>query len=172
MSVAAIAVLLLNLTSPTAERAAETRVTVSMVAVEASNEERAVQEAGNGSAKRYDPALDKPTRAALADLPYNSFRRIGADSAKARFGEEVRLDIDDTYTLCVKPLSRDHNGLIRAKAWIEEQGNDEDKDKDGQKTASRKVLDTTVRAVPGDRLLLGGPNLDNGVLVVALTLAE
>jgi hypothetical protein len=164
MSLTATAVVFLfSLGIPGDKPAAETTVSVSMVAVQATNEPRDVREANAGAAKQYGAGLDGATRAALADLPYNTFKKIGEGSARAKLSEEVRLRIDDTYTLCAKPLSQERNGMIRAEVWIEERSADRPDD-------VRKVLSTKVKAVPGDKVILGGPEMGAGVLVVALTI--
>jgi hypothetical protein len=145
---------------------------MSMIAIEATNEKapdlRESYVAGptpGQNQKRFGPGLDAATCSALKDLPYNSFRRIGDANAKADYNQEARLTINETYTLCIQPLSKDNAGLIRAKLWIEERRQD-------PKEPVRKVLMTTVKAVPGDKIILGGPNLKKGDLVVALTLKD
>ncbi|MDX9973696.1 MAG: hypothetical protein RBU21_11990 [FCB group bacterium] len=161
MNLAAAFVLLIALVGPT-DKPATGAIAVTMVAVEATDD------AGEANAKRekhFSADLDVPTCNALKELPYTNFRKIAAGSTKTDFEREARLRIDDTYTLCVAPLSKDEKGLIRTKVWIEERREDAD-----AKEPVRKALVTTVKAVSGDKMILGGLKLKKGDLVVALTL--
>lgn len=161
MNLAAAVVLLLALVGP-ADKPPTGAIAVTMVAMEATGE---ADEAHAKAEKHFSADLDEPTCNALKELPYTSFRKIAGASAKTDFEKEARLEIDNTYTLCVAPLSKDAKGLIRAKAWIEERREDAD-----AKEPVRKALVTTVKAVSGDKIILGGLRLKNGLLVVALTL--
>lgn len=139
--------------------ASATSYAIGMVAVEAR------EEGGGGKGKDFDPSLDAATRTALGELNFKSFKKISSGKATAKQGQEVAIKIDSRYTLYVTPQSQESGGQIRTSFRIEERREEKGK------VTKRNALSSTVLVVPGDKVILGGPKLAEGELVVVLTLA-
>lgn len=142
--------------------AAGDAVAVAMVAIQATNENG--DEAGSQrKMKSYDRALTASTREALErrKLPFDTFRHLGTEKSSAAYGQEAKLRINDRYTLFVSPSAKSPDGRIQTKIRIETQ--------DGE--SSKNAVTTIVKAVPGDPLILAGLKLDEGELVVVLTIS-
>lgn len=134
-----------------------TDVSVNMIAVKATKV--------GSAAKTYDAGLDE-VRDTLADLEYDTFRKVKITKAQGPYNQEFELPVNDRYTLYVTPLSKEASGRIRVSTRIEDKK---------QETASKNpinALQATSSLVPGDKLCLGGPHLDDGKLVIVLTVAE
>lgn len=142
-----------------ADQALEHPVTISMVAVHATNENRPNNE------KYFEPGLES-IRSALDNLPFDSFRKVKSDRQKASAEEEAKFVVNDRYSLSVTPLTGDSEGRVRVKVWITEKV-----EEDG-KTVTQKALDTTTAIVPGKHLLLGGLPMDGGRLAILLTVEK
>ena len=155
MSLAGLTIFLVALVG-NADQALDKPVTISMVAVQATNENRPDKE------KFFEPSLD-PIRSSLDTLPFDTFRKVKSDRGQVSAKEEAKFKINDRYTLSVTPLSGDTEGRVRVKVWITEKV-----EKDG-KTVTRKALDSTSAVVPGKHLLLGGLPMDGGQLAILLT---
>jgi hypothetical protein len=132
-------------------------VTISMVAVQATNENRPEGE------KFFEPGLES-IRSSLENLPFDTYRKVKSDQARVSAKDEAQFTINERYTLSVTPLSGDTEGRVRVKVWITEKF-----EKDG-KSITRKALDTTSAIVPGKHLLLGGLPMDGGQLAILLTI--
>jgi len=139
-----------------AEQTLEKPVTISMVAVQATNENRPEKE------KYFEPGLES-IRSALDNLPFDTFKKVKSNSRKVSAHEEAKFEINARYTLFVTPLSEDAEGRVRVKVWITEKV-----EKDG-KTTTQKALETTSAVVPGKHLLLGGLPINGGRLAILLT---
>ena len=143
----------------TAEETATKNVTVKMFAVQATFDERAKE-------RSYDSDL-KAVKDSLFELKdYNTFRKIEIASESGPFGKEMSLKIDDRYTLYVTPINRDKVGRIRLKTRIEEKVEGKPTDNPINALSAESCL------VPNDKLLLGGPKLDTGKLVIVLTVVS
>jgi hypothetical protein len=134
-------------------------VTISMVAVQATNENRPARE------KYFEPGLES-IRSSLESLPFDTYRKVKSDRARVSAKDEAKFAINERYTLSVTPLSGDTEGRVRVKVWIAEKI-----EKDG-KSITRKALDTTSAIVPGKHLLLGGLPMDGGQLAILLTIEK
>jgi hypothetical protein len=131
-------------------------VTVKMYAVEASFVKEAKE-------KTYDSDL-KAIKDTLFELnDYNTFRKIEITSENGTFGKEMALKINARYTLYVTPIERDTNGRIRLNTRIEEKAQGRPTDNPINALSAQSCL------VPNDKLLLGGPTLNSGKLVIVLT---
>ena len=160
MSVACLAILAMALGGPTDKEAAQSSVRFEMVAVAATdNPERRKDE------KRFDPALDGATKTALAKLPYNTFTKIASGKAATTYDREVSIDINEAYTLYLTPLDKGLLGRIRIKIRIAARDSE-------QGGAKKDALRVTLRAVPKDKIVLGGPRLKEGDLALVLTVSE
>ena len=127
----------------------------------------AVQAVYEGAKDRYcDPALED-VRESLDELEdYDTFRKIKILQATGPYNKEFELPINDEYTLFVTPLEEDSSGRVRLETRIVEAV-------DGRETENPiNALRATSSLVPGDRLLLGGPKLERGKLVLVLTVEE
>ena len=152
MSVAGLAIFLAALAGG-ADQPLEHPVTISMVAVQATKEGRPAGE------KSFGPGLEN-FRSSLKDLPFDTFKKVKSDKTSATANKEARFTITDRYTLSVTPLAGDSEGRVRVKVWVEEKV-----EREGKKI-TRKAVDTTAALVPGEHLLLGGPSMDEGRLVI------
>lgn len=140
-------------------------INVNVVVVEASNDipEGAANSPNEPPNKKYfGPGLDA-VKSALANLKYRSFRKLGAQKLVAERDQETTMRIDAKYTLGVTLLDQDTLGRFRVKARIEE------KVRKGDKVIKRNALLTTTALAPGKHLVLGGPKLEKGQLVLVLT---
>ena len=166
-------------------------VKVSMVAVQAIRKppSKDVEDVSDGlkkvdekekRVKRFGMGLDT-VRPALEDLDFDEFRKVAVAKAMAKPGQEVRLAIDRRYTLYVKPLARDNKGRIRITARVEElvRKKPESKARRGirrrekdKKLVHRQALSLTSAVARDKPLRLGGFKLDEGELVVILTVGE
>lgn len=129
-------------------------VNVSVVAVQASKEDRAEP--------MFDAGLDS-VRDALKDLPYDTFKKLASTNVSAPFEKDTSVTLTSKYTLYVTPSSKEENGQIRMTLRVEMPS----KDPQGKPV---NVLSTTVSATPGKQLVLRGLKLDagEGVVVIAI----
>ena len=158
MSLGFIAVVLassLVAAEPRAPDNAAVVVSVDMVAVRATKEDR--------PSTYFEKGLER-IKEAVAELSFDTYRMIKASRAKAESGKETVLPIDATYSLSVQPLSRDTKGRIRLRVRVQ-------KVPRGLRRDPVNVLESTVVAVPGDQFKVGGLRLDKGELVIILSAA-
>lgn len=137
------------------ETVPSTPVTVSMVAVQATNE---------GRAKKFVAPELRKVRHAIIGLDYDTFNRVREERKSVPYGRESEFAINARYTLYVTPLSRAPDGRIRIKARIVML----------PRRAGREAIDalnTTLIMVPGKHLNLGGMKLDLGELIVVMSLS-
>ena len=125
-------------------------VQISVVAIQALNEQRA--------SKHFGPGLDR-VRKAVSGLDYDSFYKVRSADVPAPYGEETKIFINNQYALFLSPVSRGPDGRIRIKARITM--------KVKEKTV--KALDTTLTMAPGGHLNLGGLRLERGELIVVIS---
>lgn len=131
-------------------------VTVSMVAVQATNEGR--------KEKFFGPGLEEVYKAVIG-LDYDTFHRVKATEVRAPYNRETKLFINDRYTLYVKPVEQGEDGRIRLQTRIT--------------IAPKKgigdpinALNTTLAIAPGKHLNLGGLRLAEGELIVVLSVKD
>ncbi|PCJ65105.1 MAG: hypothetical protein COA73_03015 [Candidatus Hydrogenedentota bacterium] len=130
-------------------------ISVSMVAVQASNEGRSVKYFGEGLQK---------VRSAIGGLDYDTFSKLTSIDTTIPLNEETKFRINEHYSLYLTPMSIDGQGRIRMRARLTITSRDKDK--------TVNALDTVLTMAPGKHLNLGGLRLDNGELVVVLTARE
>lgn len=157
MSLVGLALVLTVLSGQSDQKAAVEKVSVAMVAVEARNVP------SEGKTKTYGKGIASDYQAAFSRLPYNSFTLLKSDKGSAEYGKEVRLAVDDTYTLCVTPVGKERNGSIRVEIRMEEKKGD---------APPRNAVKSTSIVVPGDKLLLRVPKAKEGELVIALCVKD
>ena len=138
------------------ENAPPPPVTISMVAVQATVEHR--------PAKLFEVGLDQ-VRGALADLPFDTFRRINQASVSAPFHKETPIDINARYRLHITPLEREPGGHVRVQARIEMAPKDPAR-------PPINAITTTFVIGPGKQCRLGGLRVHHGELVVVISLVR
>ena len=131
-----------------------TPVTVTMIALQASDESRPY----------FDPQLNT-IRHTLADVKRNTFRKITSRQTAAPYEKDTKLAINSRYALYVTPLSKEADGRVRAKVRITLAPRE-----GGGKPIN--AVDTTLVIVPGNYVKIRGLKLDQGELVVLLTVSE
>lgn len=134
------------------EKAAAQTVNVAMVAVEARREGKSTQSFG--------PGLEG-VRKALTGLAFDTFSRVQSAELPCRYGEEQRIIINQKYTLYITPVSQMDDGRVRLRARITQVS------RDGSQTVN--ALDTTLQIKPGTHLNLGGLKLDQGELILVMS---
>lgn len=118
----------------------------------------------NREEPHFDAAL-RDVRNALDHLGYDTYRYLTSGSIRADYGQEAELELTDRYTLHVTPLSKERDGRVRAEIRVTKERDERDEDGNPIKV---NALRTTSRLVPGDELLLGAFDLDQGDLVIVL----
>lgn len=134
------------------ERVPADPVSVSMVAVQATRENRATISFG--------PGLETVQRA-LTGLDFNTFTRVQSAEVPSAYGKEQAIIINQKYTLYITPVSQQDDGRVRLRARITAVT------KDGKQTVN--ALETTLQIKPGTYLNLGGLRLDAGELILVLS---
>ena len=145
-------ILVLLLTAATGAAVASESVSLSMVAVQASNESR--------GAKFFGPGLDTVKRA-IRSLNYDTYTRITSTDTSIPFHKETKLYIDEQYTLHLKPVSIDDQGRVRMQARLTMK-------REGQPEPIN-ALETTLTMAQDKHLNLGGLKLKKGDLIVVLS---
>ncbi len=132
-------------------------VRVDVVAVQALNKEH--------PGKQYERGLEA-VKAALDDLPYNTYRRLDAMSVRAPFNEETIVSLTDRHRLYLRPLSQEPNRHVRLNVRLHMTR----KPEGGR--APVNAINTTVIAGLGRQIKLRGVKLDEGELIVVITLLK
>lgn len=128
-------------------------VEFSMVAVKASNV--------GVSPKQFGAGLGK-VKSAIQSLSYDTFEKISSSNATIPFGEKTEFFINQKYTLVVEPTAVDERGRIRMNTVVMMKSDRED----GKLV---KALDTVLVMAPDKHLNLGGLKLEDGDLIVVLS---
>ena len=147
-----------------AERVASAgRVTVSCMAVRATKEGREERFVDRAVLEIQDVVVDKDTRR------YDTYRFLWRGNATIAYEEEASLRINERYTIFVTPLSEDRQGRIRVEVRVEEQPEPRSR-RDGEARPEPVIaVRATSMLVPGNHLKLDGLNLDEGKMIIALT---
>jgi hypothetical protein len=111
--------------------------------------------------KVFDEALEE-IAPCLAPLPYDTFRTVKSKSGTVQPQKEAVVAVTDSYTLHVVVLAEDSQGRLRVHVWVEESVTK------GEKTETRKAVDTTSAVAPGKHLVLRGLALPKGELIIVL----
>ncbi len=110
-----------------------------------------------------DAAIPKRCHGALKPLRYDAYFKLQTADMPLPFNREQEIYLTKKYSLNVTPIDHDAQGRVRLRARIMIKSED-------PKTPPKKALDTTVAMVRGKPFNLGGLKVDNGVLIVVLTL--
>lgn len=116
------------------------------------------------SPKHFDPGLE-PIESAVADLPFDTYRKAQVTRQPIPYKSETRLSIDARYTLFVTPRAKEQDGRIRLDIRVES----------APKNPQAKpiiALSTRLMACPGKKTRLGGFKLDRGELVIVLAAGQ
>ncbi len=133
--------------------AGEEPVSMSVWAVQATQE--------GHSPKQFEAGLES-IRGAVADLPFDTYRKVQALTQTLPAGQETRVAIDARYTLFLKPLDTDPEGRIRLEVRVEL----------APKAPQDKpvtALSTRLALAPGKQAKVGGFKLEQGELVIVLS---
>lgn len=152
MSLAGLTVLLISLVG--VDDVAQTGpVQISMVAVQATSEGR--------SQKYFSPGLKPEIRRSVSGLNYDTFSKLQEGSIPVPFNEEAKFYINEKYTLYITPLTVTGDDRVRMKARITVVSREKGK--------TVNALDTTLTMARNSRLNLGGLRLDDGELIVVIS---
>ncbi len=154
-------------------------VTVEIVAVQASREAPAKPPAASPAKpqdpkkikQKFDPGLER-IRPIVADLPFDTFKKLKTAKISVKPNEEARFAITDRYTLLLTPLAKDKEGRIRVHIRVIEKIKKKVEGTDKKKEVERQLLSTKSAIAPKKPLRLGGMKLDKGELVVILFVNE
>ncbi len=132
---------------------AEERITLSLWAAQATQEGK--------TPKEFEPGLE-PIANAVADLPFDSYRKLLAEKRAIAYKKETPIPVESRYTLFVTPLSKESDGRLRMDIRVEL----------APKTAGGTpvaVLSTRLMASPGKLVKLGGFALEKGELIIVFS---
>lgn len=129
-------------------------VRVNVVAVQASRENRGL--------RYFERGLDD-IRGAVADLEFDTYRKLSSATFPAAFNEETRFEISPKYTLCITPLSREPTGQVRLTVNVQLTS-------EHHRNKPVNALTTTLSIGRGKQVKLRGLKLDVGELVVLISL--
>lgn len=104
-------------------------------------------------------------RDAVSGLAYDTYRTVYRETRHtAPMKRDTDINLTDRYTFVVEPLQVDkESGKVRLEVRIVERIPPR---KPGERETKRDVVRSVITAVPGEKILIGGPNLDAGKLVV------
>lgn len=137
--------------------AAAQNVSLSMSAVSATHEGR--------DEIHIDKGLE-PVRESLATIKqFDTFRLIKSATTTTRLESEAAVTITPEYTLYCTPHSKDESGRILTSIRIEMTPDEKD-------AKPVNVVKLSIRAVPGDKINILGPKLDEANLIVVLTVGQ
>ena len=160
MSLLGFAVLVSILTGEGESKADSAKLTVSMVAVEARQDE---SQGRDSKSKTFGKGIPAEEQAAFSKLPYNVFSLLKSDKSSVSYGNEARFRINSSYALSVKPIGKARNGTIQAEIRMEEHQ---------EGGPARNAVISTSYLVPGDRLLLRVPQSETSEMVVSLCIRD
>lgn len=120
---------------------------------------------GDEKERHFDAGLES-IRDAVAEMPYDTFRKLKAESRALEFDKAGHFAINERYKLHLTPLDTDDKGRLRLSVAIDEQTT-----RNGQ-VQSRKALDTTSAIAPHKHLVLGGLPLAEGQLIIFISTEE
>jgi hypothetical protein len=145
------------------------RVSVMLVAVRATHQ---------GHEERQFDSSVASIKETVKDLKqFDDFRKLRTLKTVAPYGKDTKIPLDSDYTLILNPIERaSHNRIrcnIRVQMRIEEESEKKEEDDSEGETEEPKykeVLRCTLLAVSDKPFKVGGLKLDEGQLVLVLTL--
>lgn len=118
----------------------------------------------NRTEKWVDADLE-PIRAALNDLPFDTYKKIQVARQSIPCGQETRFVLDERYTLFVTPVSREKDGRIRLEIRV-------DLAPKSPEAKPVKALATRIVVTPGEKVKFRGLKREQGELIVVLSAAQ
>ena len=158
--------LLVMLTVPAAASAREIRVEVTSIAAAI----RPASERGE-VAVELDPRLGAFSKNLRSLFAYDSYTFLSKDSAAVEFSTATVFRLPEHFSIEVAPeqLGRDGSDMIEMLVTLFREEPRKERGQ-GRGTPEREVvLRTKIRLKNGGTVLLGGPPIRGGVLVLALT---
>ena len=135
------------------EASGDAPVRVSVWAVLATHEQR--------EQPHFDRGLEV-IRSTVSELRYDTYRNLNTVRQQSmKINDEYRIVVNERFTLYIKPLACDDDGMIRLQLRMEMQPRDRDKEP-VVVLQSRQVLS------PNRKMIIGGPRLEDGDLVIVL----
>lgn len=122
----------------------------------------AVQAQNKGQQDRQIAQELNPLKGILERLPYDTFDQVSAQEQTLVPGQKTQMPINDIYSLFVKPEDTTEAGGVKLEARIEML----------QNGALVNALKTSCNAAPGKALVFRGMKLNEGELVVVMTLVQ
>ena len=133
--------------------------------------------------RQFDKSIAS-IRETVEDLKqFDDFRKLRAVKTIAPYGEETEIPLDKEYVLFLKPLERASHDRIRCniqvKMRLEEKNGESNKqdveaedEETEEKPKFKEVLRCTLLALSGKPFKVGGLKLEEGQLVLVLTLKD
>lgn len=137
----------------------EDKVTLTVTAIQATTEKR--------DGKLIPPDL-RAYEKSLSKVNHNTFKKLKQARASAEMGKESKTVLTDRYTLIATPQRRDDDGRVHIAFRIEEKANDAR----GLNNKTIVALQFTVSAAPGANIVPDGLPLDDGALVLVITVGS
>lgn len=130
-------------------------IPISMTAIAATHEGR--------DEPFIDKALDAVRDAIAAIKEFDTYRAVKSAKTSSPLKNEASIQITPQYTLYCTPQLIDDDGRILTNIRIEMAPKDE-------KSKPVNVVKLNMHAVPGDKINILGPKIDDATLLVVLTI--
>ena len=114
--------------------------------------------------RTYDAELES-LRPALADLDYDTFKKVSISRLPVTFNEETNIEVTPEYVLHVTPLSVEKNGMVRLNVRLELRSKQEGR-------PPRNAIATTLATAQNRLFMLRGLKMENGELVVVMKVSR
>ena len=161
-------IVLLAMLAVSASVASPREIQVEVTSIAAAT--RPVSERGKVAAE-LDPRLGSYSKNLLALFAYDSYAFLNKDLDVVEFGDATIFNLPDHLYIEVAPeqLGRDGSNMIEMMVTLFRE-EPREKGERGRRTPEREIiLRTKIRLKNGGTVLLGGPSIRGGVLVLALT---
>ncbi len=149
-------------------RAAAEEVTIQVTSIAAASLSGA--QLGDAEA-RIDEELSAYAQKLQALFAYNSYTFLGDVRTRMDFGSAERLQLPEHFAMEVEPTRFDREGAGRIEMMVTLLRDVRTEGASGQRGHPRDeiVLRTRIRLENGGTVLLGGPPIGGGVLILALS---
>jgi len=161
-----VVLVLAFLCAPT--HAASDEVTVQVTSIAAASLSDVQIESGEA---RVDEELSAYTQKLRALFAYNRYAFLGDVRTRADFGTTVRLQLPEHFAMEIEPTRFEPDGSGRIEMMVTLIRDVRTGDGRGERGRSHDeiVLRTKIRLENGGTVLLGGPPISDGVLILALS---
>lgn len=110
---------------------------------------------------------------------FNDFRKLRTLKTVAPYGKDTKIPLDNEYTLLLTPIERASHNRIRCNVRVQmriekkpEEKQENDSEGETGEPKYKEVLRCTLVAVSGKPFKVGGLKLEEGQLVLILTLTD